>query len=138
MSLSMDPEAPCPKDRLLELDRDATESVADLTLPDQIFSCLSHVDTFDVFSEKCPFMHYEEVLTDFWTNHLMENDAMEEPFAHEYQDVNLARYQYGTILGAIGHFKSPMRRLVLDAIPVGAFELLYEGMASDIDNINTR
>jgi hypothetical protein len=38
------------------------------------------------------------------------------------------------VLKAIKHFKSPIKRLLLDSTPLGVFERLYEDIAGNVDD----
>jgi hypothetical protein len=124
---------PWPKHRILELYRNAANSMPDFITLNQMFSRLPLVETLSVFSARCPWVESDTYFGDFWRDEVLNHEPSEQPFGHRYQDRMAAYIQYAAILVSIQHLDSPLRRLRLDSVPLEAFQYLCPGLADDID-----
>lgn len=92
-----------------------------------LFTRLPHVDTLSVLSKACPFLPTEEALWNFWSEWVdltPDDDENENAFASRYQSSEAA-LMYTTVLTAIHHLPTPLKRLYMDSAPIGCFEALY-------------
>lgn len=85
-----------------------------------VFHQLLRVEALSVFTQRCPFPESELELNQFWEYLYSKTPNV----GLEYRDDSSAALQHFAILLMIKKFKTPIKRLMLDFVPIEVFEYL--------------